>query len=233
MTQLVDHWSYSSIAQYLRCPWAWYKTYVEKVPRESKDVFKIGTALHYMLECNAIEFARTGKRLSQADSVLKFKEEWAKSHTLLVQSYFQADKWLEPMGEDFIEHKFKLDCFGVPLHGVIDIITKDERVVDYKTSKKPYYTHQVEESLQLSLYAGVYYNLFNKLPKKVGYQVIIKDYSGVQNLWDTRTLKQIEEAKLLVKKCDDEVNSKEIFEKKKGRLCPWCVYEGVCNNESR
>jgi CRISPR/Cas system-associated exonuclease Cas4 (RecB family) len=147
---------------------------------------------------------------------------------MLVDTYYQANKWLEPMSAKHVEHRFELDCYGVSLHGVIDIITKDDRVVDYKTAGKPYSTDKVQDSLQLSLYAGVFLEEFKRLPSKVGYQVIMKDFSGVQSLWDDRTHKQIEDAKLVVKRCDDEVNDTKIFEKKKGKLCPWCSYKEVC-----
>jgi CRISPR/Cas system-associated exonuclease Cas4 (RecB family) len=228
MTKLVDHWSYSSVESYLRCPWGWYKGYVERIRQPEAEQFKIGEALHYVLECNAKKFALEGKRFERHESHKLFKEIWSKSHEMLVDSYYQANKWLEPMADKYVEYDFKLDCYGVPLHGVIDIITKDNRVIDYKTSAKPYSTDRVQDSLQLSLYSGVFLEEFKRLPEKVGYQVIMKDFSGVQSLWDDRTLVQVEKAKKLVKQCDDEVNNKKIFEKKKGKLCPWCSYKEVC-----
>ena len=225
---IVDHWSYSAINTYEKCPWAWYQSYVLRVKQAENDNFKIGKAFHYMLEMNAKRWLTDGSHYPLEESVKIFKSMWYKSHELLVHSYYRKNDWLVPLGAEFIEWPFLIDCYGVKLKGVVDIVTADHDVMDYKTSTKPYATSDVQDSLQLDLYAGVYHERFKVLPRRVGYQVAMKDFSGVQKLTDTRSLAQVDKAFKLVKQYDDEVNDTKVFEKKRGRNCHWCDYRDVC-----
>jgi len=234
MNKVVDHWSYSAVETYLKCPFQWYHSYVLKTPKQDRaEFFKIGEGLHYVLEMNAKKFHKEQKRYSYEESVKLFRSKWKKSHELMVRTYYTKDKWLMPMSDEHVEWKFNLDCYGTKLTGVIDIITADKAIVDYKTAKDPYDSNKIKDALQLSLYAGAYLAHFGELPEKVGYQVIMKDFSGVQSLWGTRTLDQVEEAKKLVARCDHEVNNAKVFTKKSGSNCKYCDYKEICNNIER
>lgn len=235
MTRKYDFkWSYSTLDTYLNCPKQFYlKKILKKYVKVKSDNLAIGTGVHGFLQFYATHPEATVRECElayrSAVEVSKLERKLAiRQFQPLIKTYIESGKRLTPKDSTCVEKECLIDCFGVPFVAYIDIIDDKERVCDYKTSSYPYKTLKVQESLQLTLYALCYYEEYGVLPYRVGYQVLLKDFSGIQELWDSRTQYQIEKAKELVKTCDDEVQNCNNFELRRGKLCSYCDYKSIC-----
>ena len=163
----------------------------------------------------------------------------------MVKWYMKSGKVLTPYrncnnSAPLTEKWFKLDCGdGLKCNGKIDIITQNESVVDYKTASKPYFQCDADIALegvglQLTIYAAAFYQWFKRLPKKVGFQVLLKDESQIQNIAATRTLEDIEKVKKYIWKCHNrflQLSEFNVFPKGLNPKCFWCNFREKCNSE--
>ena len=228
------NWSYSTLDVYLNCPRQFYlKKILKKYTKVKSDNLAIGTGAHGFLQFYAMHPKATRRECEtayrNAVEVSKLEHKLAvRQFQPLVKTYMESGKRLTPKDSTCVEKKYLIECHGVPFIAYVDIIDDKDRVCDYKTSSFPYKTLRVQESLQLTLYALCYYEEYGVLPWRVGYQILLKDFSGVQELWDARTLSQIESARQLVKTCDDEVQNCTNFEARRGKKCSYCDYKSSC-----
>lgn len=234
-------WSYSKLKCLKECPKQFYFKYIKKIFKEVKsDALAIGTGIHAFIEYYAANRSASLYECEQAyiqgvDRKTLKNTIAIDKHTRLVKSYISSGKVLVPLlhnGELMTEKRFEFTYKSTSIIGYIDIITDDGVVADYKTSGYPYTSKMLKEADQLSVYAAAYNHLLGKeltTECKVGYQVILKDNSGVQNLLDgIRKPHQITKVLEDFKACDDFVQANNDYKSKKGKACDWCGYKEEC-----
>lgn len=167
-----EYLSVSRCRQYLECPRRYWFTYEEGI-RSDADHLKFGRIIHRTLE----EFHR-GER--QEDILDIFERKW-RNEDLLPISFYQdgreilrrytddPDNFRFPILKDehgpVLEREVRVEVApGVPLVAVfdrIDEISDDTiEVVDYKTSRVPLDEYELEDDLQLKVYALVARKLY-------------------------------------------------------------------------
>ena len=168
--------SVSAVDTYLSCPHAFYLQYIEGVQRpiRSVELFE-GSMGHEALEFEGTEKLKTGAEVpketliefySDNFSTQKADADWKQSeekpdeimdrgkvHLSKYASYY-ASKFT-PM-EGAIEKKIETRVGGVPVVGYIDRIIDDggtPRIVDFKFTSKAKSLSDVEDGLQMGVYA--------------------------------------------------------------------------------
>lgn len=117
----------------------------------------------------------------------------------------------------------------VKIHGFIDRVDQnsdgDNRVIDYKTSKKSYDPKKVVTALQQSIYSMAIFNDFGKLPIQHRY-----DFIFIDEYQDACTKGYIKRA---CKKLDkllnaiDEAAESDKYKPSPCPLCHWCSYSST------
>lgn len=240
-------WSFSKLDCWMTCQQKFKNIYLDGQRGAIKsDPMAIGTGIHDFLEQFSLNRQLTREQFREiylksalGENCLVNKDEPAK-FTYMIDDYLKAGKVLTPKirhGKAMTETFFTLDCgSGVLCNGKIDIITEKDNVVDYKTSKKPYDPAEVKSILtgkgfQLSIYAAAYHMMFDKVPNKVGFQVLIKKPGSVpQNLGGTRSLNHIQETKDRIVLLDRQMRSTKKFLKTNTArwMCKFCDFKHDC-----
>lgn len=248
-------WSFSKLSTFEECPKKFRFIYVDQKQSQIKsDPMAIGEGVHDFTEFYSInhdasleDCQEVYKRAAlKATSLVDDKK--VNYHLPIVEWYMRSGKVLTPYrspNEDkpLTEKWFRLNCGdGLYCNGKIDIVTKNECIVDYKSAKTKYTEKEAAEvhqivrgkGLQLTIYAAAFYQWFKRMPKKVGLQVIPKDYSKIQNIGSTRTLANFE----AVKKYISNANQRYLYMKELGVFpkgldpkCFWCNFRDECRNE--
>jgi CRISPR/Cas system-associated exonuclease Cas4 (RecB family) len=159
----------------------------------------------------------------------------------MIKAYMESGYRLKPMivdGKPLIEFWYKLQLEGVCINMKLDIVTENEAVVDYKTTSKKYKQTEAdnlfnEKGLQLSLYTIAYYQMFGRLPKKVGFQVIGKGEEMIlQNIARKTpfTETDMENVIMFFLSKVEEAESDTVFEPSFSK-CFFCSFKDRCYHE--
>ena len=124
------------------------------------------------------------------------------------------------------EHEFRFVWDNrIVIHGFIDRIDRrgnELRTVDYKTSKKPFYSRDLASSLQFGIYAMAILNEFGVLPVESVYRLILIDKAqyALTGRWTESLIKELDN---LLDNIDNDTQ-KNVFVPKPIALCYWCNY---------
>jgi len=240
-------WSYSKYNKFTTCPRAFKYEYIDRRRVDPRnDNFAVGEGVH-----KALEYYANNPQASEEACVEVYRNhiaipklqhiEAVAQHEPLVRKYYKAGIALKPTTvidkhggrAPATEVWFELDCLGALCVGKIDIITIDNLVIDYKTSSKFYSQYEVDDNMQLSLYAAAFQQMYGRLPDKVGIRVLLKPTGEVQDVLSTRTQSQIDDAKQRIRNCEDMVKLlKEFQPKRSAHNCRFCSYKGICENDA-
>lgn len=186
-----EYLSVSQVTTFQRCPRQYYFRYIENLVMPPGAAMAEGSAMH-----KALEFALRGKKqndIHPVDTLVDvFRTRWksedeivfdedkgedentifARSRVFLSQYRDAHLPEIEPIE---IEQRFVTDLLpGIPVVGFIDLIDRGEpdqidTVVDHKITGRMKSEHEVENDMQLTLYAHV-----KQLPK-VRFDVFLKN----------------------------------------------------------
>ena len=245
-------WSFSKINVFEECPRQFKYKYLDNLTGAIKsDAMAVGSGIHDFLEFYSMNHAASLEDCQAVYAKTVASQSCLINHSA-IDSYIPLVKWYMSSGKVLTPYRspnndkpltekwFKLDCgHGVQCNGKIDIVTENHCVVDYKTAKDTYTQKQTDEALkgsglQLTIYAAAYHQWFDKLPEKVGFQVLLKDMSEIQNVGSTRTKEDIDKAKEIVRNIDTRykymVEAKS-FPKGLDAKCFWCNFRDKCRQE--
>ncbi len=241
-------WSFTKLSTLEQCPRKFEMRYMLKLGKKQKgDALAIGTGIDDFLEHYSLNPKTTNLESCLAvyhngcikEGKLQHKDA-PKQYEGMVKAYYIYQKPLVPWET---QKKFTIDCHGVPLTGIIDIITarkeKPYAIVDNKTSKKPYGQIDADsvfagKGLQLTIYYAASEELYGHYLPVVGFHVLLKDKTlwksnaFVQNVTSKRFPKQAEELKRRVKQINDRIETCSEFECRPSRLCDYCEFKGYC-----
>lgn len=107
----------------------------------------------------------------------------------------------------------------------VDVKDGDYRVVDYKTSKKPFPDSKLPTSLQFGIYALAILLKFGRLPIEYKYRFILIDQEqlALTKGWEKRLVKKLDQTFEGIEKREKQ----DRFEPKASPLCYYC---GFCSN---
>jgi len=173
-TKQIDHLSYSQINMYSTCPLAWWFEYVLEIPSTKSIYMAIGSGIHTALSdyftdkllgikpMSIDEFIAHSRETIEA-ALAETKYELPKKGQSLqdiVDSRLQGlQEYFDNIGQHlsvrFTEKKLKRVIPGtsVDFIGVIDLITAERKVIDFKVVGSAYTQAKALSSLQPHAYA--------------------------------------------------------------------------------
>ncbi|MFH1955609.1 MAG: ATP-dependent DNA helicase [Patescibacteria group bacterium] len=229
--------SYSQLNTYNQCPLQYKYKYILKIPTKLNHAMTFGQSIHntlrdfhnleikgHKMEDNNIlkifekEFLPLGYESS------KHKEQRYEQGRIALLNYAKCRK--EKFGDPkFIEEKFKLRGFEVPLFGFIDRIDYKDggyEIIDYKTGAAKD-QKIVDKDEQLTIYALAAREKLKIIPKKLSLYFIEED----KRVDTKRTEGDLEKEKETVSKTIKEIKSSS-FEPKIGIQCKYCAFNKIC-----
>lgn len=106
------------------------------------------------------------KRFAELDAVpyIGYTRQQVTAKTYKILDSFDYDLY----SPRFMEYEFLLPFYDLcDLHGFIDLITTDGRIIDFKTNSKPQTQKEVNNSIQLAIYKWAYTELTQEKPTQV------------------------------------------------------------------
>lgn len=189
MSLLPKHISISQINTYLKCGEKYRLQYIEGIKQPPNMVMIKGIVFHKVAETNNLqkkvtktdlctyemkEIASNHLDLSLSGEVMykkKEKENVSKTKGEAKDSLIHAVEQLAINTKDVMpietesEYNIKIPGIEKPLKAIIDCITDDNRVIDYKVTGKPKTQLEADVDIQLMAYALIYRVNYGVFPK--------------------------------------------------------------------
>lgn len=255
MNHAREHWSYSAISQYLKCPLQYFFERVLKVPRKSvSSSLVFGSVMHATLaeyhdsivrnqvlsRDRLIESVRSGWAFRSSSEKIQFKPEELQAE-LIDQSIAMLELYLlqpPPALIIAIELPFwvpiETSHGGIlekPLLAVMDLIFKQEDQItirEFKTSARSYSEAEVALSLQATSYVYSFQTRHGILPD-LQFTVFVKTKTPkVQNISTFRTNNELYRFGDLVQEVEASINSKIFYPIESPLNCGGCSYFHEC-----
>ena len=249
---IIDHLSASQINLYLLCSLKYRFQYIDKLPKPFKSSgLAFGSVIHSALEWFHKE--RIKGNVHSLEKLLKiFKADWF-SQTVETEIRYkngEAGKNLLLMGKQMLsqyfhsEHSTPVDAeipFSLPLidpntkevlgptiQGWMDLIEKDDVVVEFKTSAKTMSENDLKDSLQVTCYSYAYEMLFQKPVKSIKLTNFVKTRTPkIVTLETTRDKSDTQRFFLIAKEVLNGIQSRHFFPRSSW-MCKDCEYEKPC-----
>lgn len=157
--------SYSKLKIYRQCPLRYRFTYLDRLPRRPRRLFRAAKRVHHAL-MTWLVYARDGR--PSLDAALRaYDAAWGAEMAgdpSVARDYQEGREILNAFHEfnkelscapAYLEHKFSVPVGGHTLIGAIDRVELTERgfeVIDYKLDREMRERREVEEDLQLGIY---------------------------------------------------------------------------------
>lgn len=249
------HWSYSQIAQFLRCPLQFYFRRILGLKEETvSHQLVLGSSVHEAL-AHYHQGLQNGQTTTRDRIREKFRHAWdqrkAKDRVdlptdkpeedLLVQGEALLDAYLandppkdivsveQPMLVPIVTSQGEV--LEKPLLAVADLITKDEsglRIHDFKTSSRTYSDFEASTSLQATCYVMAADAVFGQLAS-FRYTVLIKTKKAkVQHLDTARSQSDCGRLGDLIQTIERAVDSGIFFPNENPLNCSSCSFRRPC-----
>jgi len=249
---LPEHFSYSQLAAFEKCPLQYKFAFILKVPTRGKSVFSFGKTMHNTLE----EFLRwvneesTKKKTDQFKALIEMYEknwidEWyedqkqkddyfKKGKDILKEFYTQftkqQPKMLRVNGQIALELPFNLKIGEHTLFGVIDRIDEGPdgiTIIDYKTGQSKDKL-DVDAREQLLIYQIAAQEVLHLKPKQLSYYYL-DDGKLASFLGSDQDI--IEQKQKILNEIEKIKNSE--FEPTPGWQCQYCDFKDICDHAQK
>ena len=235
--------SYSGLSTFQQCPNKFRLTYIKGLRSASTSLaLELGSLCHSILE---------DKLQNKQGFIEKFKTEFAKLATKYPEDIKKYDdkyniflNRLERKEDDLevihVEKGFTLDFKTHQIRGFIDIVLRDKEgnyiVRDYKTNKDLYKKADLENSLQLGIYALAVEQLFGVQPVRLEYDMVFHGRTQIATYDKEAVIKKINS----ILDAIDFSTEFDIWHREESVLCYWCPYysdglsfDFVCNGANK
>jgi DNA helicase-2/ATP-dependent DNA helicase PcrA len=238
----VLHLSYYQIDDYLTCPLKYKYVHILRIPIMEHHTVIYGRAIHaavskffqYKIQGKKMELAQLLAAFSESFDPQGFlsqehQEERSKvAHDALVRFYSEQERInITPA---FIEKDFSFMYENNKIIGRFDRVDMEEGsavIIDFKSSeikKQKDADRRTKESLQLSLYALAYKNIFGLLPKRVELHFLEAGLVGVA----AKDAEDLEEAQEKIKEAARGIRQCEFKVHPSYMACTYCAYNQIC-----
>ncbi len=170
-----NSFSYSSLNLFNECSWCWYLKYIKGIKQKWKSHHLLmGIIIHRFIEDSKIDI---DKVIKEEFNKIKYLDGPPKNE--IIKEIKNLIKVIQDNPVD-IEIKqsevfFEIKMNDFLLNGRIDEISKDEKIVEHKTSNTKYTENYIRKSNQHIIYEIAYRNLYKKKSNGVIYDIIYKD----------------------------------------------------------
>lgn len=232
--------SYSKLNTYRLCPLRYRFTYLDRLPRRPRRLFRAGTRIHRAL-MSWLTYARQGspewstverayRRAWDADGApagpeVESSRDYQEGLTLL-RDYHEAN--LErPCQPVLLEHKFLVPIGGHTLIGAMDRVDATENgyeVIDYKLDRELRSQEQVDSDLQLSLYQLALERGEGLRPEALSLYFIRHNVQRTT----TRTPSEIAELAQWVEFTGNDLTAERRWQPCVGDQCSSCDFRAIC-----
>jgi DNA helicase-2/ATP-dependent DNA helicase PcrA len=242
-------YSVSQINTYLQCPKKYLYQYIYKIPTKPKHYFDFGTTIHAVLE-NIIDDIKEDSELdliySKAVKLLneiwiskgyeneEQEKEYFEKGLITIKNFIIAQQKLLKLNKNRKtiekEKDFLIKLNNKKIYGIIDRIDKiDENnyeVLDYKTSNTMEKLENLQNNIQLFVYALALKELYGKYPKKIGLWYVIHNKIKLISFNE----KNLEKLKNDILKAINEIETANFKPKPSKFNCTYCDFSEICKN---
>ncbi len=248
----MEYLSSSQINLYLLCSLKYKFQYIDKLPRVFRpSALAFGSAIHSAISWlhkeqmngNTVTLENLHRIFSadwyvqKSDLEVKFKYGEVETNLLVMAKEILSLYFQNPIKEvKGSEVPFSVALIdpangkelGINLDGFIDLIEKDDTIVEFKTSAQTMYPGDVHEHLQLTAYSYAYEMLNHRPPKKLKIIDFVKNKKPKMLTFETTRDKQ--DHKRFFQIASRVLNGiqHEVFIPKQTFMCKDCEYEGPC-----
>ncbi len=227
--------SYSKISTFLDCGFKFKLRYIHKLPQKPRSHLRLGSVLHSVLGKFYID-AEAG--LPSLDYLLSLYEEAWPSPTENYQSqydlgreileeYYRSnmDSWRFPL---WVESAFNVPLRGHTIVGVFDRVDSLEdgrtEIIDYKAQKILPTQEEIDEDLQLKVYALAFREITGNIPD------LLSVYHLRSNRkWATSpSREEVDATESRMLEVAKEITYGRNFRPKANQKCRWCDYKTYC-----
>lgn len=239
-------YSVSQLKTYEQCPKKYLFQYIYKIPTIAKHYFDFGTSIHTVLEHIVDNLKENiSVELEYAKSISLLHKFWiSKGYESAKQEREYFEKGLNII-KDFItkeieikknnptrkiiakEKTFNFEINGKKIYGIIDRVDSVEgefEILDYKTSNSQETKTQLNNSIQLFVYAMATKELFGKYPKKLGLWYLLHDKISLIEF----NLKNLELVKENILKLIEGIEKQKFNSIPTLFNCKFCDYSDIC-----
>lgn len=239
----------SSIGTFQQCPLRYRYGRIDKIGEPSTEAQIGGNMTHEILEALMLLPAENRTLVTARQLLLQqWADKWEAEATALgfgsydkhifrwnvwryVENYFALENPSE-VNLAGIEAKLEAPIKGVPVLGILDRwnYADDGTVVisDYKTGKVARKPYDAEKRLQLMIYVELHEQIYDVTVSKA--ELIYLKGKGTRVGYEP-TIEAREEMHEAVVSVWAELNTAcdtGEFEARKGKLCDWCSFKGIC-----
>lgn len=232
--KIPDHFSYTQLAAYSRCPYQYYLAHMVGVPRIEGPASNFGKSIH-----NTIAEITKNKDITIKEALLLYDQnwidDWYQSDAQKKTYYTEGKQIIKKFTGKFIKEKpnikmieqsFEYDILkNCPIHGKIDRVDEKDggvEIIDYKTGS---YSDQLkaDKKEQLLIYQIVAENLFKLTPIKLTYYYLSEDKK-------ISFLGKEKDKARLIDKIKEQVKEirKGNFRSNPGWHCQYCDFINIC-----
>ena len=191
----LDRISPSMVSSYLMCPLSFYYGYVAKIRLPHGVIhLEFGSAVHKAIEemykgsKNPIAaFEARFKKEKLADNEKHMYKEYVELGKEMLANYFEEHPMLDKLyglaagkSEKYIRRYLTHPITGrqssIPLSGVLDRLTDNGKIIEYKTSKTKWNVEETRFKVQNLLYNLWYYSEYNRIAEETLYFILLKKH---------------------------------------------------------
>ena len=236
-----DHLSYSRLSRYQQCPLSYRLQYIEKRRGEPGPPLVFGSLIHAVLETlvrEVVDDERTGP-LSQDRALDLYRDAWAKSGLAdnglfeegfaILKNFVRDQGVLDHRDVLAIEKEFRLPVGPFTVLGFMDRVDRlgDDgiEVIDFKTNRMLFSRDELDQSLQMSIYAAAAQRLW-PWAKNVRLTFHMLRH-GLRQVTE-RTPEQLEAALAYVETLGRQTEETTEFPARLNTNCVWCDHKQHC-----
>jgi CRISPR/Cas system-associated exonuclease Cas4 (RecB family) len=249
---MIEHLSASQINLYIQCSLKYKYQYIDQIPKPFKPSgLAFGSVMHSAIEWLHKERIK-GKQVSlerlykifetdwfslRVDTRIQFKDGEDEVKLLLTGKEMLGIYFNSPLNSiKSAEVPFHVPLLNistgeeltVPLEGIIDLIEKDDVIVEFKTSARSMDPETLNDYLQLTAYSYAYRTLFGRGPKTLKVINFVKAKTPKMVVIETsRENSYYERFFYIAREVLKGINS-GLFLPKQSFMCKDCEYEGLC-----
>ena len=240
-----EHFSYSQLAAFEKCPLQYKFGFILKVPTRGKSVFSFGKTMHNTLDA-FLKWTNEDKKEDAFEKITnlyeenwidewygskKEKDEYYKNGKRIIKEFYaqfekNQPKVLKINGQPALEMPFNLKVGGYTLYGVIDRIDELDggvQIIDYKTGQSKDKL-DLDAKEQLLIYQIAAQEVLHLKPKKLAYYYL-DDGKMAAFLGSEMELENQKEK--IIKEIEKIKNSE--FEPTPGWQCQYCDFKDICD----
>lgn len=159
----------SRVSTFLECAARWSYKYIHRLPEPPTGKLTLGTAVHQALGMNFAQKIETEVDMPAADVIGQFRLAWQLAEGATAWSDDEDPRAIATTGEQLVETYMREqapkirpvaveiivsgEIAGIPVHGRVDVLDTDGRIIDWKTAAASPCGVLASHALQLATYA--------------------------------------------------------------------------------